>query len=64
MVIHEVCAPHAFANRVIYICCVIIKKRPKVLVKMTWEEARKGFPNRFVKLQILKSHPFLIKGRE
>lgn len=23
---------------------------------MTWEEVRKGFPNRFVKLQILKSH--------
>lgn len=23
---------------------------------MTWEEVRKSFPNKFVKLQILKSH--------
>lgn len=23
---------------------------------MTWEEVRKSFPNKFVKIQILKSH--------
>lgn len=27
-----------------------------MVIKLTWDEVRKSFPNKFVKVQILKSH--------